>query len=120
MNKFSVQDVKNLQYHGDVLDELVERICLVEFDPQLVNEQNFIVHTNFIMLEILLYLRNDFLDKTTANHLLNKVDALYDSVDMLSMERIIQKLNSEIVEDMLGIPYFNKIAIKCDDLYVSS
>lgn len=119
MRKFSLQDIRDFQYNSEELDEIVNTICLVEFDPQLVNERNFIIHSNFIMIEILLALNNDILDKNTANHLLNKVDALYDSTDMLTMERIIQKFNSEIVEDMLGVPYFNKIAIMCDDLYVS-
>lgn len=119
MKKLTLDDIRQLQINPQYLDTMAEDICLVEFDPQLVNNKTFVVHTNFIMIEILLALRKDFIDKNMANHLLNKVDALFDSTDVLTMERIIEKLNIEIVQDMLGVPYFHKIAILCDDLYVS-
>ena len=117
MKKFTIEDIKGFQYHMDELEAITNSICLVEFDPNLINERTFTIHTNFIMVEILIALRNSYIDGTLANFLLNKVDALYDSTDMLSRETIIKKFNSEIVEDMLGVPYFNKLAVICKEYF---
>ena len=115
VRKYTIEDIKNLQYNQNILNDAINSICLLEFDSDLVNERTFIVHTNFVMLEILMALKKDFIDGVLANQLLNKVDALYDSTDLLSREVIIQKLNSEIIEGMLGVPFFNKIAVLCDE-----
>lgn len=118
MNKLSLEEIKRLQYDPDYLLEVSESICLIEFDADRINQRVFTTHINFVIVQIIISLNKEFIDGRLANHLLNKVDALFDSTDMLSFERIIQKLNSEIVEDMLGMPYFNKMAVMCDDLYV--
>ena len=118
MKKLEVEDIHRMRADPAYLDEVYESMCLLEFNTEHVNEKNFIVHVNFVMVSILIALKKDYIGGSLANHLLNKVDALYDSTDMLPFERIIQKLNSEIVEDMLGVPYFNKIAIMCDEINV--
>lgn len=118
MNKLTIEEIKKLQYDPSFLSEVSESICLIEFDSDRINQRTFISHVNFVILQIIISLKKDFIDNGLANHLLNKVDALYDNTDLLPYERIMQKLNTEIVEDMLGIPYFNKMAIICDDLYV--
>ena len=118
MKRFGIEEIKLLQIDTNYLNNIMESICLVEFDPQLVDDTTLNIHANFIIIEIILALQNDFIDDRTANHLINKVDALCDSVDMLTRERIIEKLNIEIVQDELRTPHFHKIAIMCDEIYV--
>lgn len=117
MKKYSLEDIKGFQYNQTALKEAIEHICLVEFESSLINDSIFTIHINFVILEILQALKKQYIDAKTANFLLNKVDALYSATDLLSQEIIIKKLNSEIIEDFLGVPYFNKLAVNCDEYF---
>lgn len=115
--KYNLDDIKGFQYNNMALEKAIDEICLVEFDADLINDITLDTHTNFIMLEILRALKKQYIDAKTANFLLNKVDALYSATDLLSQEKIIKKLNSEVIEEFLGVPYFNKLAVNCDQYF---
>ena len=114
---YSIEDIHRLQFDNKYFIEEGDKYCLVSLFGKELSQKDLKNQANFCILQIIRAYKENKIDKNTANHLINKVDALEYSEDMLGPERCIQKLNKEIIEDSLNIPFFNSLCVLCDDLY---
>ena len=116
---YSIEQIRRLQTDNDFYKEEGDKYCLVSLIGKDLSLKDVENQANFCILQIIRALKKDFITSKRANYLINKIDVLEYSVDMLGPEKIIQKLNNEIVQDELHIPHFNSLCVICDDLYDS-
>ena len=64
-------------------------------------------------------LKKNYITKKKANDLINMVDVFEYSLDLLGPEKIIMKMNREIIEEELHIPHFNSLCVLCGEIYDS-
>ena len=114
---YSTEEIYRLQFDDEFFFEEGDKYCLVSMFGKEFQKRDLVNQANFCVLQILSAYKDNKIDKNTANHLINKVDALEYSEDMLGPERCIKKLNKEIIEDSLNIPFFNSLGVLCEDLY---
>lgn len=115
---YSIKQIKEMQINEEYFINEGDKYCLVKIIPQKIfTKQDVENQANFCILQIIKALKEDLLSKEEANNLLNKIDALEYSTDMIGTERVIKKLNKEIIEEELHIPYFNSLCVLCSDLY---
>ena len=115
---YSIEQIKRMQMDEEYFIEEGDRYCLVKIIPQKTFEKKDVENqANFCILQIIKALKEEFITKEKANELINKIDAFEYSVDMIGEERVIQKLNKEIIEQELHIPYFNSLCVLCSDVY---
>lgn len=114
---YTIEEIKKLQYDKDFRIDEGDRYCLVS--PQGKELTKDIAHNqaNFCILQTLKAYDENNIDGNRANFIINKIDAIIYSLDMLGVELVIHKLNKEIIEEELYAPHFNYICILCDDLY---
>lgn len=116
---YTIEEIKKLQYDEEFRIDEGDRYCLVSPQGKEITED--IVHNqaNFCILQTINAYREQYIDSNRANFIINKIDAIVYSLDMLGSELVIYKLNKEIIEDELYTPHFNYLCISCDDLYAS-
>lgn len=119
---YSISDIQRLQLDDEFYQEQNDKYCLVSFNSitkQLLNDVDLENQVNFCVLQTIRAYKEEKIDKNRANFILNKIDALEYSKNMLGVSSIIEKLNREIIGDELHIPFFNSLCVRCDDLYDS-
>ena len=117
MTMYSIEEVKRLQWDEEFFNEEGDKYCLVSIIGKDINSTDVENQANFCILKIINALKKDYISDLEANHLINKVDALEYSTDLLGPKRIIEKINKEIIEDELHIPHFNSLCVFCGDIY---
>ena len=115
---YSINQIKRLQLDDEYYEEENEKYCLVSLQGRFLIESDASNQANFCILQILKAYKENKIEKRYANFLINKVEAIEYSVDMLGVDIVIKKLNKEIIEEELHIPFFNSLCIRCDDIYV--
>lgn len=116
---YSINDIQRLQTDENFYLNESEKYCLVSIDNKSLTFNDVQNQCNFCILRIVRDYKNGFLDRDSANSLINKIDAFEYSKDMLGPEKVISKLNREIIQESLHVPYFNQLCVVCDDLYDS-
>lgn len=116
---YSINEIQRLQYDDDFREREGDRYCLIsvynrELTPRDVDNQ-----ANFCILQVINAYKDKYISKTEANRILNKIDAFIYGKDMLGIQRTIEKLNKEIIEEELHIPHFYSLCVVCDELYDS-
>lgn len=115
---YSINDIQRLQLDENFYSEESNKYCLTQnFIKENLTFKDVDNQCNFCILRILNDYKNGFLSKEEANDLINKIDAFEYSKDLLGAAKVIDKLNKEIVQDSLHLPYFNQLCVICDDLY---
>ena len=117
MNMYSIDDIKRLQMDDDFYETETDKYCLVSLMGKEITQKDVENHANFCILEIIDALKKNYLSGKRANDLINKIDAFEYSIDLMGPEKVIFKMNKEIIEEELHIPHFNSLCIICDDLY---
>jgi len=116
---YSINDIQRLQTDEEFFIAENERYCLISLENKILTYDDVQNQCNFCILRIVRDYKNGFLDRDSANDLINKIDAFEYSKDMLGPDKVISKLNREIVQESLRVPYFNQLCVVCDDLYDS-
>lgn len=116
---YTIDEIKQLQIDEDFFISEGDRFCLVSPKGKELTGQIMENQAKFCVLQTLSAYKDKKINKNQANFIIDKIDSFVYSVDMLGVEKVIEKLNKEIVEDELHIPFFNSICIDCDDLYAS-
>ena len=116
---YNIEEIKRLQIDEDFFIDEGDRFCLVsplgrEITSQIISNQ-----AKFCVLQTLSAYKENKIDKKRANFIINKIDAIVDSIDLLGCQRVVEKLNNEIINEELQVPHFNYICILCDELYAS-
>lgn len=114
---YSIEQVQRLQLDEEYLGLEEDKYCLVSLFGRKLTYADVENQCNFAVLQIIRALDNNYIDGATANTLINTLETYEFSKDMLGVENTINKINKEIIEGYLRIPYFNSLCIKCDDLY---
>ena len=114
---YSIEQVQRLQLDEEYLGLEEDKYCLVSLFGRKLTYADVENQCNFAILQIIRALENNYIDGATANTLINTLETYEFSKDMLGVENTINKINKEIIEGYLRIPYFNSLCIKCDDLY---
>ena len=115
---YSIEQIKEMQINEEYFIQEGDKYCLIKLIPKKTfTKEDVENQANFCILQIIKALKEEYITKEKANELLNKIDAFEFSVDMLGELRVIQKLNKEIIEDELHIPYFNSLCVLCSDVY---
>jgi hypothetical protein len=116
---YSIEQIKRLQIDEDFYKHEGDKYCLVSLLGKEITKNDVENHINFCILQIINYLKKGFLSKKKANFLINKIDAFEYSLDLLGPEKVVEKLNKEIIEDEFHIPHFNSLCVLCGEVYVS-
>jgi len=119
MTLYTMNDIVRLQMDDAFRESEGERYCIVSLQGHELSKEDLNNQGNFCILQVITAYKEKKLDKKNANRILNKIDALIYAEDMLGIERVIQKLNQEIIEEELHIPHFNSLCIPCEELYDS-
>ena len=119
MTMYSIEQIKRLQTNEEFLTSEMERYCLVSIIGKQLTKKDVENQANFCILQTIDALKEELLTPYEANNIINKIDAFEYAEDMLGAKRVIEKLNKEIIEDELKIPYFNSLCVVCDDIYDS-
>lgn len=115
---YSLNEIQRLQIDNDFYDQENNRYCLVSLQNKTLNDSDLQNQSNFCVLQTIKAYKEKKIDKYQANFILNKIDAIEYSKDMLGIDVVIKKLNVEIIGEELHIPFFNSLCVECDDLYV--
>lgn len=116
---YSIEQIKKLQYDNDFYNQEGDKYCLVSLFGKELTSKDVENQANFCILQIINHLKKDFITKNKANFLINKIDAFEYSLDLLGPEKVIEKINKEIIEDELNIPHFNSLCVLCGEVYDS-
>lgn len=119
MNMYSIEQIKRLQLDEDFYEQEGDKYCLVSLIGKDLTPNDVENQANFCILQIINYLKKDFLTGKKANYLINKIDAFEYSLDLLGPEKVIEKINKEIIEEELHIPHFNSLCVLCGEIYDS-
>lgn len=119
MNMYSIEEVKRLQRDESFYEQETDRYCLVSLIGKDISKKDVENQANFCVLQIVNALKKRYLTNKEANDLLNKIDVFEYSYDLLGPNKVIEKLNKEIIEKELHIPHFNSLCVVCGDLYDS-
>ena len=115
---YSMSQIKRLQKDQQFYDEEANRYCLVRnFLPENLTKKDVENQCNFCILRIIHDHRQGLLTPKEANDLINKIDVFEYSLDLLGPAKVIHKLNVEIIQESLHLPFFNQLCVLCDDLY---
>lgn len=117
MKMYSINQIQRLQLDNEFYEEENEKYCLVSLQGKILTNTDVSNQANFCILQILKAYKEKKIEKNYANFLINKIDAIEYSIDMLGVETVIKKLNKEIIEEELHIPFFNSLCVRCDDIY---
>lgn len=116
---YTIDEIKQLQLNEEFYISEGDRFCLVSPQGKELNGQIMDNQAKFCVLQTLSAYKDGKIDKNQANYIIDKIDTIIYAVDMLGIEKVIDKLNKEVIEEELRIPFFNSICIDCDDLYAS-
>lgn len=119
MNMYNMQQITELQKNDEFFKKEGDKYCLVSIMGKSLSEKDVENQANFCILQIIDAYKKNYLTPKQANDLINKVDVFEYSIDMLGPEKVIQKINKEIIEAELHIPHFNSLCVKCGDIYDS-
>lgn len=114
---YSIEQIKRLQIDEDFYESEGDKYCLVSLAGKELSSKDVSNQANFCVLQVIRALKKDFLSSKEANDLINKIDVFEYSVDLLGPEKVIFKMNKEIVEKALHIPHFNSLCVLCGDLF---
>lgn len=114
---YSIKDVNRLQTDNEFFKKENEKYCLVSLKGKTLTLKDVENQCNFCILTILTHYKRGFIDAHKANFLINELEVFEYSADLLGTERVIEKINSEIISQELNTPFFNQLCVLCDDLY---
>ena len=114
---YSIDEIKRLQKDESFYEEEGDKYCLVSLVGKPLTKKDVENQANFCVLQIIDALSKNYLTKKEANSLLNKIDALQYSTDLIGPKKVIEKLNKEIIEEELHIPHFNSLCVICSEIY---
>ena len=117
MKMYSIDEIKRLQLDEDFYEEEGDKYCLVSLIGKDISSKDVENHANFCILQIINSLKKNYLTAKKANDLINKIDAFEYSIDLLGPDKIVLKMNKEIIEDELHIPHFNSLCVLCGEVY---
>ena len=114
---YSIEEIQRLQYDNKFYEDEGDKYCLISIDGHELTQKDLHNQANFCILQVINAYKNKFVNKYEANRIINKIDAFVYSEDMLGVQRTIEKLNKEIIEDELHIPHFHSLCVLCEELY---
>ena len=115
---YSMNDIQRLQLDEEFYQNENDKYCLVALENKHLALSDLQNQSNFCVLQTIQAYKEKKIDKNRANFILNKIDAIEYSENMIGIERAIEKLNKEIIGEELHMPFFNSLCIICEDLYV--
>ena len=116
---YSIEEVKRMQSDEDFFYQEGEKYCLVSLFGRELTFDDVENQSNFCILQVIDAYKKNFLSSKEVNYIINKIDLFNYSKDLLGPERVIDKLNKEIIEEELHIPHFNSLSVICEEVYDS-
>lgn len=116
---YTMDEIVRLQTDTEFRIDEGDRFCLVAADYREIDETTVSNQAKFCVLQTINGYKDGSLTKDQANYIINKIDAIVYSIDMLGAKRVIEKLNNEVIGEELCTPHFNYLCIECDELYAS-
>lgn len=119
MIMYSINDVKRMQQDEDYFFEQNERYCLISLSNRELDFDDVENQANFCILQTINAYKNGYLSPKDVNRIINKIDVFNYSKDLLGPDKVIDKLNKEIIEEELHTPHFNSLCIPMEEIYDS-
>lgn len=110
---YSRQDVTLLTIKNDYYYNECEKYCLLSPEKAFYTIDILHTHANFVILYAIGQHREHIIQEYELNSIYDKVEALLFAEDMLGIKRVIEKLNKEILEDLLHESDFNYVCVRC-------
>ena len=117
MSMYSINEVMRMQSDEEYFFNEGEKYCLVSLFGKELTDKDVENQSNFCILQVIDAYKKGFLTPEKVNYIINKIDVFNYSKDLLGPEKVIDKLNKEVIEEELHIPYFNSLSVKCEDVY---
>lgn len=117
MIMYSIEQIKQLQIDDNYYKTEGDKYCLVSAFGKDISAKDVENQANFCILQIIKALKNNYITAKKANDIINKIDVFEYSIDILGPEKVISKLNKEIIEEELHIPHFNSLCVICGEIY---
>ena len=116
---YTMNEIIRLQNDEDFLEQELNRFCLVEKKTEKIDSTIVSNQAKFCVLQVIGDYKQNKITRERANYIINKVDAIIYAEDMLGSQRIVEKLNKEVIGDELYVPFFDAVCIECGKLYDS-
>ena len=116
---YSIDDVKRLQKDNDFFYEEGEKYCLISYQGRDLSLDDVENHCNFCIFQTIDAYKKGFLTPKDVNRIINKIDVFNYSKDILGADKVIFKLNQEIIGEELHTPHFNSLCVPMEELYDS-
>lgn len=114
---YSISQIQELQRNQAYFEDENEKYCLVSLQNKELNYKDVENQCNFCILRIINDYKRGLLSSQDANSLINKIETFEYMKDFLGPLKTIHKLNSEVVQEGLHLPFFNQLCVVCSDLY---
>lgn len=114
---YSIEEIKRLQKDKEFRKREEDRYCLVSLQGKNLSKKDVVNQCNFCILQILNAYEQDYITARNANFLIEEVETFEYTYDLLGPEKIISKLNKEVISDSLNTPFFNSLCVVCEELY---
>lgn len=114
-NMYSRQTLDLLMIKNDYYYDECEKYCLLEPQNAFYTTDTLHAHANFIILYAVGAYKEHKIQEYELNSIYDKIEALLYAEDMLGIKRIIEKLNKEILEDLLNETNFHYICVRCNN-----
>lgn len=116
MIMYSIEQIKRLQLDEEFFENEGDKYCLVSLIGKDLTPKDVENQANFCILQVINALKENYITPKKANDLINQIDVFEYSIDLLGPEKVIFKLNSEIIEEELHTPHFNSLCVVCDEI----
>lgn len=117
---YSMADIKRLQVDSQFRENQENKYCLVSLQGKTLSKEDVENQCNFCILQVLNAYENKYISSREANVLIETIETYEYTYDLLGPDKIISKLNKEIMSDSLKTPFFNSLCVVCEDLYDSN
>lgn len=114
---YSMNEIKRLQVDKEYREQQEDNYCLVSLQGKKLSKKDVENQCNFCILQVLNAYEQEFISARNANFLIETIETYEYTYDLLGAEKIISKLNTEIISEALNTPFFNSLCVVCSDLY---
>lgn len=116
---YTMDEIIRLQQDAEFLEQESNRFCLIDKQGETIDSKIVSNQAKFCIIQVINDYKQKKITRDRANYIINKIDAIVYAEDMLGSQRIVEKLNQEVIGEELFVPHFNGICIECERLYDS-
>lgn len=112
MTMYSRNYILQMMQNKDLYTKETQKYCLIKLSSE-VNKKDAINQINFSILRVVHDYNAGFLSKEDVYTIIDKVETYEYIIDLLGAKQVINKINKEILNDILSLENFDFLCIPC-------